>query len=448
LDSGLDQPCEDLLVTEERDHVYVGLRDQGFGDLHVLLRPRLLVEAEVGQPRPAIEVDEEPAHLAGTQMKQVDRARLHLAELQSARLTAPAAVAENKHALSVELAILVSDEADFLKPAQEVTKALYRFVYPRPPTRRRSIGKHVLDLGMYPLDRAEVPAFPIRVDRAHEVQVLRHRPRSIAQECKPFDEGRPGGRPGDGEPHEPPTRRTPPPPAWREVERSLYPARRMPKRGESTNAVGGTALTCSASCRWPYEAGFGVLAGDRHIAQFTEGRSPCAPRSVRPDGSSPFPVGWSNEPTCRPLLRTLSLFVVAAGKHLVSATRGRAGQLVREPVRLVVPLDLALAARPGDPEAVFPERVDGDLTDARNGPVAFVSQGSGAIRDHATGTACRVSHPCSTCSRLRARPDRRAVRTTGRSVRSIFLARIWTRQTRLERKQRAFHDEALSTLGV
>src|SRR5439155_23490971 len=42
----------------------------------------------------------------------------------------------------------------------------------RPLAGRGSVGYHVLNLRVRPLSRAEVTAFPFRVDRAHEVQVL------------------------------------------------------------------------------------------------------------------------------------------------------------------------------------------------------------------------------------------------------------------------------------
>src|SRR2546423_6791938 len=115
--------------------------------LHVLLRHRLLLEAEVGEPLLGIEVDDEPAHLAGAQVEHVDRLRLRVPELQPARLTAPAALAEHKHTLAIELAILVRHEADFLKAAQKVAKALYGSTSPRPAARCGSIGKHVLISG-------------------------------------------------------------------------------------------------------------------------------------------------------------------------------------------------------------------------------------------------------------------------------------------------------------
>src|SRR6476646_9335039 len=64
-------------------------------------------------------------------------------------------------------------------------------------------------------------------------------------------------------------------------------------------------------------------------------------------------------------LPTLSLFVVPAGKHLVSAIRCRAREFVRELLRVRVPLDLALTGRRDDPEPVLAERVHGNLADGQ-----------------------------------------------------------------------------------
>jgi hypothetical protein len=67
-------------------------------------------------------------------------------------------------------------------------------------------------------------------------------------------------------------------------------------------------------------------------------------------------------------LQTLSLFVVAAGKHLVSATRGRARELPCELACRLEPLDLALTGRRDDAEAILAERVDVDRADAPERP--------------------------------------------------------------------------------
>ena len=42
-------------------------------------------------------------------------------------------------------------------------------------TRRWPVGEHELDVGMRPASRGPVAAFPVRVDRAHEVEVVGQR---------------------------------------------------------------------------------------------------------------------------------------------------------------------------------------------------------------------------------------------------------------------------------
>ena len=49
-------------------------------------------------------------------------------------------------------------------------------------------------------------------------------------------------------------------------------------------------------------------------------------------------------------------------------------QLVRQPARLLEPLDLALAIRPDDPEAILAKRVHATSPTIRKAPGAFVSQ--------------------------------------------------------------------------
>src|SRR5439155_10818298 len=45
---------------------------------------------------------------------------------------------------------------------------------PSPAVWLGTVGNHDLDLAVSPVGPGEVPAFPVREDRAHEVQVLRH----------------------------------------------------------------------------------------------------------------------------------------------------------------------------------------------------------------------------------------------------------------------------------
>src|SRR5262249_51489539 len=46
---------------------------------------------------------------------------------------------------------------------------------PVPPGRRPGLRAGEFDVRVSPVDPAEIAAFPVRVDRPHEVQVLRHR---------------------------------------------------------------------------------------------------------------------------------------------------------------------------------------------------------------------------------------------------------------------------------
>lgn len=49
--------------------------------LHVLLRHRLVLEAEVGERTLVVEVDDEPRHLAVSNVKQARARRLHLCDV-------------------------------------------------------------------------------------------------------------------------------------------------------------------------------------------------------------------------------------------------------------------------------------------------------------------------------------------------------------------------------
>src|SRR5919198_4847749 len=76
--------------------------------------------------------------------------------------------------LIIKFAILLRLAAEVLPGAQNATDALCHACYTGPLTGFGSAGDHVLDLGIRPLDRAEVATSPRRVDRAHEIKVRRH----------------------------------------------------------------------------------------------------------------------------------------------------------------------------------------------------------------------------------------------------------------------------------
>jgi hypothetical protein len=84
-------------------------------------------------------------------------------------------VDEYEDTFVVQLATLLHLDAILLKGAQELMLTLCHLGQPRITRGRRATDHHLLDLGMRPSGGAEVPAFPVRKDRAHEVHVLRHR---------------------------------------------------------------------------------------------------------------------------------------------------------------------------------------------------------------------------------------------------------------------------------
>src|SRR5205085_9421181 len=63
-------------------------------DLHVLLRHRLLLQAEVCERVRAVKVDDEPDHLAVVNLEQVRSLCSHLADLHAARLATTAVAVE------------------------------------------------------------------------------------------------------------------------------------------------------------------------------------------------------------------------------------------------------------------------------------------------------------------------------------------------------------------
>src|SRR5256884_1232024 len=82
--------------------------------LHVLLRHRLLLEAEVGEGAFAVEVDDEPHDLAIADVEQRGDLRLDLPDVEPARLRAPGAVDLHEHAPVVEFTELLRRKAGAL----------------------------------------------------------------------------------------------------------------------------------------------------------------------------------------------------------------------------------------------------------------------------------------------------------------------------------------------
>src|SRR4051812_14431020 len=83
-------------------------------DLHVLLRHRLLLEAELGEREVALEVGNMSSDFAVLDVEQVRSARRHLPEVQPARSAVPAGVSQHQHALAIKLAVLLGLEPDIL----------------------------------------------------------------------------------------------------------------------------------------------------------------------------------------------------------------------------------------------------------------------------------------------------------------------------------------------
>src|SRR3954454_10390177 len=80
----------------------------------------LLGHAEVGQGAVAVEVDDEPRHLAIAELEHVGSVRAHLIDLNSASLATPAAVDQHEHVVVVERAVLLGLATPHLPGAEEV----------------------------------------------------------------------------------------------------------------------------------------------------------------------------------------------------------------------------------------------------------------------------------------------------------------------------------------
>src|SRR5439155_16101582 len=71
------------------------------------------------------------------------------------------------------LPVLLCLDAKVVPGAQSLAPAVRHPFHPLPASGFEPVGDHELDLRVCPLHRAVVAAFPGRVDRAHEVEVLR-----------------------------------------------------------------------------------------------------------------------------------------------------------------------------------------------------------------------------------------------------------------------------------
>src|SRR5205085_9761285 len=76
-------------------------------DLHVFLRHRLCLQAEVSEGAVAVPVGDLPDHLAVPDMPESCSLCRHGPDLESARLATPAAAGEHENLFAVKLAVLV-----------------------------------------------------------------------------------------------------------------------------------------------------------------------------------------------------------------------------------------------------------------------------------------------------------------------------------------------------
>src|SRR5271166_2574105 len=145
-------------------------------DLHVLLRHRLLRQAEVGEGSVSVPIDDDLANVSPANSENGCCPAPRLRDLQSARLAAPAQADRHEDALIVELAIVPCLHAVVLPCSLEFTPVVCQRSNTPQGAGVGAVHDDELHLWMCPVGRGEVvAAFPRGVDRAHEVQVLRHR---------------------------------------------------------------------------------------------------------------------------------------------------------------------------------------------------------------------------------------------------------------------------------
>src|SRR5207248_1336560 len=110
------------------DTLHLRFPEEAANDLHVLLRHRLLLQAEVGEGAVALEVGDEPRDFAVADMKEACSLRgglpSHLPNPQSAPLGARTAILEHEHTLAIQLPVLVSVDAPVFPHVEEVVPRL------------------------------------------------------------------------------------------------------------------------------------------------------------------------------------------------------------------------------------------------------------------------------------------------------------------------------------
>jgi hypothetical protein len=98
-------------------------------------------------------------------------------ELHATPLEPTDAAVENEHLASVELAVFLGNDLPEFHDLKHGSRTHSRARQSAPVLREQlaEADNPVLDVYVRPLLRAEIPAFPVRVDRAHEVEVRGHR---------------------------------------------------------------------------------------------------------------------------------------------------------------------------------------------------------------------------------------------------------------------------------
>ncbi len=122
-----------------------------------------------------VHVDDDVRNPAVADMEQIGSPRGDVGKVQAARSAAPGESNGHDHPFLVNLSVLHYHVAEVFPGIQGLAEALCHTVQPFPDVRCRPVGDDELDLGVRPSRRAVVTALPIGEDRAHKVQVLRHR---------------------------------------------------------------------------------------------------------------------------------------------------------------------------------------------------------------------------------------------------------------------------------
>jgi hypothetical protein len=124
--------------------------------LHVPLRHRVPLQAEVGEGAVAVPVDSEPCHFAVADLEQSRAFRTQGTRLGAAYLAAPAGAGEDQNPLVVELAKLVGDHSVLVKQPQPVAPSLGYFLRSDPAPGIGPVCPYELDLPVNPVGPAEV----------------------------------------------------------------------------------------------------------------------------------------------------------------------------------------------------------------------------------------------------------------------------------------------------